>query len=156
MLRMVAEINGRHLPELENRVAPDLEATCYGCHAGRTDPRPLQDILMGAYATGGIDSLTARYQGLREQYFAADAYDFRPHVLESISTSLADSGAFTDALEVAAPNSDVFPDNSEPRRNQLRIALERTYSLRGIEAALEEFAGFQAIERADVRSNSHE
>lgn len=152
MLQMVADINGRHLAGIEDRVAPDLEVTCYTCHAGRTDPRELPEILWAAYDTGGIEQLVSEYQSLRDRYYGADAYDFRPHVLDGISTELADRDSFSDALTLARLNSEVHPTVPDARANWLRIKLEQTESERGVEAALTEFATFKATEPSDVVS----
>ena len=41
MMAMVREINAQHLEKLETRFEPPMRVTCYTCHAGRFDPRPL-------------------------------------------------------------------------------------------------------------------
>jgi tetratricopeptide (TPR) repeat protein len=150
MLQMVADINGRHLAGIDDRVAPDLEVSCYTCHAGRTDPRPLPELLWNAYGEAGIDGLIDEYQRLRERYFGADAYDFRPHVLEDISTELADQEEFGDALILARVNAEINADQPNARTNWLRIELERTAASNGIEAALLEFETFKATESEDA------
>lgn len=51
------------------------------CHRGRVDPRPVLDVLAGAEAEGGLDSLIVTYQSLFERYYGSDAYDLRVGVL---------------------------------------------------------------------------
>ena len=58
MMVMVNEINREHLATLEARIDPPVTVSCYTCHAGRTDPRSLDDVLRAAYRDG--DSKTAR------------------------------------------------------------------------------------------------
>ncbi len=84
MMAMTADIN-RRLAGLEDRLAPNLEVTCYTCHAGRTDPRPLPVRLRASYESGGAGGLAETYRDLRERYYGADAYDFRPGVLSGVA-----------------------------------------------------------------------
>ena len=48
MMAMVEAINGEHLSRLDDRVVPSFAVTCYTCHSGRTDPRPLLDVLLAS------------------------------------------------------------------------------------------------------------
>lgn len=138
MLAMVADIN-RRLAGLDDRVAPDLVVTCYTCHAGRTDPRPLPDLLMASYESGGVDSLVESYRRLRDRYYGANAYDFRPGVLSGLAIGLADSGAFGDALVVANTNAEFFADVADIGETGQIIRLERVYAGADVEEALVEF-----------------
>ncbi len=152
MMRMTREINEKHLAAIEDRVAPALEVTCDTCHAGRTDPRSLTEILTPLYRDEGVDAVIAEYRSLRERYLGAPAYDFRPDLLDGMSTDVSDLGAFDDALKLAAFNAELHPDEPSVRTNWLRIQLERTLEQRGVAAALLEFESFQATETADVVS----
>ena len=138
MLAMVADIN-RRLAGLDDRVAPDLAVTCYTCHAGRTDPRPLPGLLMASYESGGVDELIENYRRLRERYYGADAYDLRPGVLSGLAIELADSGAFDDALVVANTNAEFFADIADIGEAGQIIRLERAYAKSDVEKALVEF-----------------
>jgi hypothetical protein len=60
MMAMVQAINGEYLSQLTDRIDMAITVSCYTCHAGRTDPRPLPDLVLRAYVAGGIDSATAR------------------------------------------------------------------------------------------------
>ncbi len=138
MMEMVAEINSR-LAGLDDRIAPDLEVTCYTCHAGRTDPRPLPDVLASSYEMGGVDSLTHTYRRLRNRYFGADAYDFRSGVLSNIAIGLGDAGHYEDALAVSAMNEEFFPESMGVVGVTVLIRLEREFARFGLEAAFAEF-----------------
>lgn len=147
MLAMVADIN-RRLAGLDDRVAPQLLVTCYTCHAGRTDPRPLPDLLMASYDSGGVDRLVESYRQLRERYYGADAYDFRPGVLSGLALRLADSGAFDDALVVANTNAEFFADMADIGEAGQIIRLERAYAKSDVEKALVEFDLMRSTEEA--------
>ncbi len=77
MLRMVKNINEGHLSNLPWRTEKSMQVTCYTCHAGRTNPTPLSDVLASHYDSAGIDATVTRYEVLRERYYECDAYDFR-------------------------------------------------------------------------------
>ncbi|MCZ6659418.1 MAG: c-type cytochrome [Gammaproteobacteria bacterium] len=138
MMAMVQAINQDHLANLETRIDPTHRVTCYTCHAGRTDPRPLATVLWEAYEAGGIDTAQSRYDALRGRYFGGDAYDFRGGVLVGIATRMADRGAFDDAIAMAALNVEVFPSEAAVKRPWVRLLLERTLNVSGVAAALDE------------------
>lgn len=125
MMAMVAAINRDHLSRLDARIDPPQAVTCYTCHAGRPDPRPLPDVLTAAYRRGGIDSVIGRYRELRERYFGADAYDFRVGVLNGLSGQLAASGAYDDALALAELNTEAYPDDRRAWGNLVVLRLAR-------------------------------
>lgn len=143
MMAMVEDIN-RRLGGLEARVAPDLEVTCYTCHAGRTDPRPIEDVLVEAYDAGGADAVVARYRELRERYFGADAYDFRVGVLSGIAQRLATRGAYDDALRVSALNEEVFPDDASAPMVSASLRVQQALREEDVDAALAEFERLRA------------
>ena len=143
MMAMVREINGEHLPQLEARIDSSLAVTCYTCHTGRTDPRPLPAVLLSAHAAGGMDSVETRYRALRRRYFGGDAYDFRVGVLANLAGSLAGRGAFDDAVAMAALNVDVYPDDATAKRSWVQLVLARTLYTDGVDAALAELEGME-------------
>lgn len=147
MMAMTANIN-RRIAGLEARVAPDLEVTCYTCHAGRTDPRPLPELLMDSYEAGGVQELVNRYKELRDRYYRADAYDFRPAVLSALAIQLADAEEFGDALVVADTNAGFFPGESDIAETGHLVRLERVLAEAGIDAALAEFDRLRSTEDA--------
>lgn len=140
MMRMVEEINKKHLAGLNDRVDSSNEVTCASCHAGRTDPRPLPEVLWAIYETDGAESAAARYRELRERFFGADAYDFRPHVLPGIATRMADAGSIDDAIAMAELNAEVFPGDVFAQQARVALVLERTIDRSGPAAALEELS----------------
>ncbi len=143
MLAMVAAINDEYLDQLENRVDEEFTVTCATCHAGRTDPRPLPNVLWAAYEAGGIDSATARYRGLRERYFGRDAYDFRVSVLPEIAMGMANNGSIDDAIALTALNVDANPGVAYAEAAWVAFRMERIVDGEGVDAAL---AGLRRME----------
>lgn len=101
MMAMVREINEGYLSTIERSY--DDEVGCYACHAGRTNPMPLEEVLVRAYRTGGLGAVVERYRELRGRYFAADAYDFRAQTLAEVARRVAESGAYEAAIDRAHP-----------------------------------------------------
>lgn len=135
MMVMVREINAR-LQELESRVAPDLEVTCYTCHAGRTDPRPLRTILTNAYQSGGVESTIARYRVLRDRYYGGDAYDFRFNTLASIAGEMAGRELFDDAIAISRLNEEMFEDEPNARSVTVSLQIRRVIQREGLGSGL--------------------
>jgi len=149
MMAMVDAINREYLAKLDSRVDPPVKVTCYTCHAGRTDPRPLPDVLEQAYRGGGVGSAVARYRELRGRYFGGDAYDFRVDVLSGMAFHLAGRGAFDDAITLAELNAEAHPEEPSARRTWLQLRLGGTYEKRGTEAVLSEFDAMLDSESID-------
>lgn len=150
MMRMVREINSNHLATLDERIDDSFEVTCYTCHAGRTDPRPLQDILRATYATDGIAAAIDRYHELRERYYGAGAYDFRPLVLVRLAGEFARDGAWDDALTMARTNEEMHPGVMLPARARINLDLARTFEEKGINGALDRFDSLRRTEATGV------
>lgn len=136
MMAMVRTINESYVAALDDRIDAELVVDCASCHAGRTDPRPLTDVLWSTWERDGIAATKRRYEELREAYFAADAYDFRPHVLPAIAIAMADEGAIDDAIALARLNVEVHGDDLSARQAAARLELERTIDASGVAAAL--------------------
>lgn len=139
MMGMVRAMNDGFLPSLEGRITPEVEVTCYTCHAGRTDPRPLTTVLWATYQTSGVDSTIAHYRRLRVRYYEADAYDFRAGTLARVAGGMARSGAFADATAMAEVNLETHPGDVGAQTHLWQLGLERTVHEQGVEAAMAEF-----------------
>ena len=110
MMRMVRDINERHLNNVKPRVDQGSRVTCYTCHNGRLNPQPLDELLLARYEEDGVQALTKAYRELHRRFFASDAYDFRVRTLASIGTALATQGAFDDAAAVHTLNHEYNDD----------------------------------------------
>lgn len=136
MMQMVEDINANYLPTLDGRIDDSFRVTCATCHAGRTDPRPLIDILRATQLKDGVSSTIDKYNELREQYYGAGAYDFRPHVLRRLSNEIAAGGAWDDALKLSKVNEAANPDSREAARARLLLSLSRLAAENDVTMAL--------------------
>ena len=139
MMGMVAAINCQHLTELPEGSRPPMRVSCYTCHAGRTNPRPLADVLLQIYDESGLDATTARYRELYQRYYAADAYDFRVGTLPALAARLADRQAFDDAIGLLQLNLEFFSDAPAAHSYLAGLRLERTLVESGVTATLDRF-----------------
>ena len=112
MLRMVAAINGEHLARLSARRTPTASVGCFTCHHGIAVPRTLQQLLVGAYAVGGVDSVTSAYRALRARYFGSGAYDFGEVALVDVANAVRSAGPLTDALRLYQLNVEMVPTST--------------------------------------------
>ena len=133
MLRMVEAINTDHLAGLNDRSAPPAAVGCFTCHRGTRVPRTLQAELRMAYEMGGVDTLVARYEALRAEFYGRAVYDFGPAPLADVGTELVrtDPEAAVTALRL---NAELFPDSWQAHFN-LAGALEAAGDREGAVAA---------------------
>ena len=130
MMRMVAEINEGFLARLDSRVAPDLEVSCQTCHAGRTDPSPLPDLLLREYNAGGIEALEEAYRVARARYYERDTYDFRVGTLVGVGDVLAGMGKVADAARALELNIE-FSDSPQAWGALIRLRLSEALQANG-------------------------
>ena len=112
MLRMVNAINTEHLSALPARRDPPIVVNCITCHHGLAQPRTIQQVLLMAYAAGGIDTVIAQYRALRTRYYGSAAYDFGEVPLTDVATSIAAQGKTNDALRLHLLNTELLPNSS--------------------------------------------
>ena len=112
MLRMVAAINGEHLAQLPNRRTPATAVGCFTCHHGIALPRSLQQLLLGAYSAGGVDSVMSAYRALRARYYGRAAYDFGEVPLVDVANTIRTSGKLTEALRLYQLNVEMVPTST--------------------------------------------
>lgn len=67
---------------------------------------------MTACDNGGIDSLVAEFQSLRDKYYGRHTYDFGERVLSRIGGTLEALGDISAAIQVLKLNVDYFPQSS--------------------------------------------
>ena len=138
MMSMVHEINSRFLSQLEDRVAPELEVGCYTCHAGRTNPTPLPDLLFTQYGDGGIEALVQTYHAARARYYEADTYDFRIGTLVGVANRLTEIGAFEDAAAVHEMNIEYY-EAPQAYGGLIQLRLLQALDERGPDAMIERY-----------------
>ena len=116
MLAMVAAVNGTHLGKLEHRHEPPITVTCATCHRGVSEPRPLQQVLLIAYDSGGADAAERKYRELRERYYGRASYDFGDVPLADVGTALRQRNNMTDAIRFFVLNTEFSPNSAFAHR----------------------------------------
>jgi len=154
MMAMVMDINGDHLAQLVHRIDDTYSVSCVTCHAGRTDPRPLPDVLRETHAADGIEATVGKYRELRNRHFGAGAYDFRPAVLVRLANGLAQSGAWDDALALARLNEEVHPGDTTAASARMSMQVARQIDEQGVAVALDYFDRERGKEAAGVVDHS--
>ena len=109
MLQMVAAINNDHLAKLVNRESPPINVSCMTCHRGVSEPRPLAQVILGAYDAGGADSAEKAYKSLRTRYLGRAAYDFGETTLAEVGAALRARSKTPDALRFYLLNTEMLP-----------------------------------------------
>ena len=138
MMAMVQEINGAFLSGLPHRSDPHLEVGCYTCHAARTNPTPLPDLLIAEFETGGAERLEEVYRSLRARYYEADAYDFRISTLLDVANRLAETDQFDAAAGVHTLNIEVTQD-PVAHGGLIQLRMVQALEASGIEAMVERY-----------------
>jgi tetratricopeptide (TPR) repeat protein len=112
MMRMVKAIDGEYLTQLPSRSEPAVVVTCMTCHRGVSIPRPLDQVVLAAYDSGGVDSAEAKYNALRERYYGRASYVFSETALAAVSQSLLSRGKAADAVKLSALNTRLSPNSA--------------------------------------------
>ena len=109
MMRMVLAINQDYVSKLADRSTPPTVVTCATCHRGITRPRPLQQVIVGAYDAGGVDSAESAYRALRERYYGSAAYDFGEVPLADVAATVRTRDKLADAVALYKFNIEMSP-----------------------------------------------
>ena len=112
MMRMVKAIDEEYLTQLPSRTQPAVVVTCMTCHRGVSIPRPLDQVILTAYDSAGVDSAEALYAALRERYYGRASYDFSDAALAAVSQSLVSRGKAADAVRFSMLNTRVSPNSA--------------------------------------------
>jgi len=139
MMAMVKDINESHLGSLEQRLDSDYEITCFSCHKGRTDPRPIETVLRTTYDSAGVDVTVDRFKDIKSRYEDAGVYDLRSDVLSGFAWELASEGNWSDAITIATANVEVNPDDVSAEQVLLSVEVWRRVSEQGTDSALAYF-----------------
>ena len=109
MVAMTADINKMvGLGRVDESATP---VTCRTCHRGVPNPRPIADIVRRTVQHEGGQAAAAEYRGLRQKFFAAEAYDFREDTLLGAIQTFVD-GRPDDAIELLKMNLEFHPQSS--------------------------------------------
>lgn len=144
MLKMVQDINGTYLANLEKRADPPLRVECFTCHRGVPQPRSLQDVLVYAYDQGGMDSTMARYRALHDRYYGRAAYDFGEVPLTLVAAHAESTGHADDSAKLLALNVEANPNSDFAKRQQVMTTLSATFRTQGADSGAALYHGYKA------------
>ncbi len=111
MLELLGDVN-RTLDGIERSGPGKVNMWCHTCHRGRPRPFTLEEELAAAYAGGGIDSVMARYDALRDRFYGRGSYDFGERSLNAVGYELLAEGHVQDATAVFERNAREYPESS--------------------------------------------
>jgi tetratricopeptide (TPR) repeat protein len=80
-----------------------------------SEPRPLQQVLMIAYDSGGAEAAERRYRELRERYYGRASYDFGEVPLADLANAVRQT-SMTDALRFHLLNTEFAPNSAFAHR----------------------------------------
>ncbi len=123
MMKMVKAIDGEYLTQLPSRTQPPVAVTCMTCHRGVSVPRPLEQVVLMAYDSAGVDSAEAKYNALRERYYGRSSYDFSDAALAAVSQSLVQRGKAADAVRMSLLNTRMSPNSAAAFRQAAEAQL---------------------------------
>lgn len=130
MVAMTADINATVTAATLKDASEATQVQCGTCHRGRTDPRPLQDILARLLEEGGAEPAIARYRELRARYYGRDAYDFSERTLLNVAQKIIERGPEA-ALSLLNLNLEFFPQSAD---TYVMMGVAHTRRLRDDEA----------------------
>ena len=141
MIRMVQAINQQTLANLPERPVPNVAVTCMTCHRGVRRPATIQDLVLRAFDTGGVDSAAHTYRALRDRYYGSDSYNFAERALNDVAMTLVSRGRQYDAaLGILALNGEFFPHGAgvmATTGDLYRMRGDTTLAVRAYRTALE-------------------
>jgi len=139
MMRMVDQINVDFINKLadQEKVGGKANAVqCVTCHRGFAEPETMGQRLRTEMETGGVEEALATFKSLRQEYYGAGAYDFRPRVLNSLAAEYAQRGDLQVAASLLEANAGFYPDADGIALLQGLVSLQMADTVAAI-AALE-------------------
>jgi len=109
MLRLVADLNERLLPQMPDRTEPNVRMECKTCHRGRAKPFLLTQELRLTLEAHGVDSAISQYRQLREEYATSGTFDFGEWEMNVLAERLTGEGRLRDAIAIYELNAEFFP-----------------------------------------------
>ncbi len=115
MIRMVNDINGRHLTKVKrDKDVEGVQVNCATCHSGRERPESLDDIFSSLYAKEGVRAVVDKYEELRAKYYGKGTYDFSENTLNRFGYELLGQNKLQDAIDIFQLNVKMNPQASNP------------------------------------------
>lgn len=109
MIAMTADVN--KMVGLGRSDETATRVTCWTCHRGVSNPRPVSEIIRQTVAHAGGGAAAAEYRSLRQRYYGAEAYDFREETLLGAIQTFID-GRPDDAITLLEMNLEFNPSSS--------------------------------------------
>lgn len=142
MMRMVQQINGDLLPEIDALGDQPMRVGCMTCHRGAPRPVMLEDTLLTVAHGLGVDSAVAAYGALRTRYYGGFTFDFGERPLGALATRLAAEGRQADALRIREFTAQQFASSASAA-----YELGRAYEAAGQrERAIEQYRRALALQ----------
>jgi tetratricopeptide (TPR) repeat protein len=140
MMRMVLAINQDYVSKVAEPSTSPTVVTCATCHRGIMKPRPLQQVIIGAYDAGGLDSAESAYRALRERYYGRAAYDFGEVPLADVAAAVQARDKLADAVALYKLNIEMSPKSGFALRQAAAAELaagDTTAAVKHFENALQ-------------------
>lgn len=135
MYSMTAQVNTLLRADNSGRRL-DAGVSCYSCHHGLPDPRPLHELLAATVARAGVDSALAEYRDLRSSNLDRGRYDFEEASLNLLARALLRDNRRDDAIRVLELNKEFHPDLPTLNFNLAELVLARGDSARALDLYL--------------------
>lgn len=126
MYKMLQDINKEDLPKITTKHPDRVVVECRTCHHGEPRPFSIEDVLSASYKAGGFDSLTARYDALRKDWYGTDTYNFGDQMLPNLGHRLAGRDHPEVVVQFAEYNVKLFPDSGPAH-----LSLGQAYAMAG-------------------------
>ncbi|MCW8876508.1 MAG: c-type cytochrome [Kangiellaceae bacterium] len=114
MLRMVKELNSRHIAKLEAHGSKTLtQVECITCHRGQAKPKLIQSVMAETLSADGGKALAEQFQQLREQYYGSHTFDFSEMVVPMFAQQrLTDQQSASNLIPLLELNLTYFPQST--------------------------------------------
>lgn len=111
MMEMMKRITGTELIKIATNHPDRVVFNCRTCHRGQTRPWQIGDVLATAYRSGGFDSLTRGYEGIRKKYYGSDTYDLGERMLPDLAETIVGPDSAAAALRFGEYNLKWYPQS---------------------------------------------
>ena len=111
MMKMTMQINENFIGKLEGE--HNTRVRCVTCHSGVKKPETVDNIILAAAETDGVEQASAKYRELRDEYYGQGAYNFGPGPLNNVAEKLAqEKNDIEGAIAIMKMNIELNPDQA--------------------------------------------
>jgi tetratricopeptide (TPR) repeat protein len=130
MMKLVTSINDQLA---KSGIESPTRVRCVTCHHGVEKPMTLDQVLLRAVESKGVDAALERYRDLRKEYYGSAAYDFTPGTLVQVASELADAKKNPDGAAAFLKLGLEF----DPKDVNTHVTLGRVLAAKGDQAGAE-------------------